>query len=113
MKNHIKNILKSLNLNFRILLLPSYDLSLTSSITYDFEVFSIGQKIWLEVSSLSNCLNYQSYNLNIKYLKDKKKKYCHILNGSSLSIPRILAAIIEQNQKDNYIKIPKVLLPFF
>ncbi|MDH3004643.1 MAG: serine--tRNA ligase, partial [Candidatus Shikimatogenerans sp. JK-2022] len=88
MLNHIKNLLKSLNLIFRIKLLPSHELSNTSSITYDFEVYSVGQKIWLEVSSLSNCLEYQSNNLNIKYKLNNRTYYCHTLNGSSLSIPR-------------------------
>ncbi|MDH3005085.1 MAG: serine--tRNA ligase, partial [Candidatus Shikimatogenerans sp. JK-2022] len=114
MLNHIKNLLKSLKLIFRILLLPSYDISFTSSITYDFEVYSVGQKIWLEVSSLSNCLDYQSYNLNIKYKNyNNKIKYCHTLNGSSLSIPRILATIIELYQKKTKIEIPSILLPFY
>ncbi|MDH3004303.1 MAG: serine--tRNA ligase [Candidatus Shikimatogenerans sp. JK-2022] len=112
MLNHIKNLLKSLKLIFRIILLPGYDINFTSSITYDFEVYSVGQKIWLEVSSLSNCLNYQSYNLNIKYFNNNSIKYCHTLNGSSLSIPRILAAIIELYQYKNIIKIPNILLPY-
>ncbi|WGH25447.1 MAG: serine--tRNA ligase [Candidatus Shikimatogenerans bostrichidophilus] len=113
MLNHIKNLLKSLKLTFRILLLPSHDLSFTSSITYDFEVYSVGQKMWLEVSSLSNCLDYQSNNLNIKYKNNNKIRNCHTLNGSSLSIPRILASIIELYQKETKIEIPSILLPFY
>ncbi|MDH3004871.1 MAG: serine--tRNA ligase [Candidatus Shikimatogenerans sp. JK-2022] len=113
MLKHIKKLLKSLNLIFRIKLLSSKKISNTSSITYDFEVFSVGQKIWLEVSSLSNCLNYQSNNLNIKYKKKNKIYFCHTLNGSSLSIPRILACIIEYYQKKNKIEIPNILLPFY
>ncbi|WGH26703.1 MAG: hypothetical protein NHG02_00570 [Candidatus Shikimatogenerans bostrichidophilus] len=112
MLKHIKNILKSLNLIFRIKLLHFNNINITSSITYDFEIYSVGQKRWLEISSLSNCLEYQSYNLNIFFKKKKKKELCHILNGSCLSIPRLLIAILEMNYFNNKINIPKVLLPF-
>ncbi|WGH24709.1 MAG: serine--tRNA ligase [Candidatus Shikimatogenerans bostrichidophilus] len=113
MLNHIKNLLKSLGLIFRIKILSSKDLPNTSSITYDFEVFSVGQKIWLEVSSLSNCLEYQSNNLNIKYRYNNKIEYCHTLNGSSLSLPRVLVAIIEYYQFEKKIRIPKVLEEYY
>ncbi|WGH25536.1 MAG: serine--tRNA ligase [Candidatus Shikimatogenerans bostrichidophilus] len=113
MFNHIKKILKLLNLKFRIILLPAKDIGFTSSITYDFEVYSVGQKKWLEVSSLSNCLNYQSNNLNIKYKNKNNIYFCHTLNGSCLSLPRILLSIIELNQKKNTIEIPKILLQFY
>ncbi|WGH26171.1 MAG: serine--tRNA ligase [Candidatus Shikimatogenerans bostrichidophilus] len=113
MLNHIKMVLKSLNLYFRILLLSCNKLGFTSSITYDFEVYSFGQKKWLEVSSLSNCLNFQSNNLNIFYKKKDKKILCHTLNGSCISIPRLLITILEMYQKKNKIKIPKVLNKFF
>ncbi|WGH28218.1 MAG: serine--tRNA ligase [Candidatus Shikimatogenerans bostrichidophilus] len=117
MLEHIKKVLISLNLYFRIKLLPCYKMCLTSSITYDFEVYSFGQKKWLEVSSLSNCLDYQSNNLKIFYKKKNKKKKCHTLNGSCISIPRLLIAILEMYQinKNNkiFIKIPKVLKNFF
>ncbi|WGH25075.1 MAG: serine--tRNA ligase [Candidatus Shikimatogenerans bostrichidophilus] len=113
MLKHIKNLLQSLKLIFRILLLPPHDITLTSSITYDFEVYSIGQKRWLEVSSLSNCLDYQSYNLNIRYKKNNKINYCHTLNGSSLSIPRMIATIVEFYQNNNKIEIPRILLPYY
>ncbi|WGH24892.1 MAG: serine--tRNA ligase [Candidatus Shikimatogenerans bostrichidophilus] len=112
MLNHIKNLLKSLGLLFRIKILYSKDLPNTSSITYDFEVFLLGQKIWLEVSSLSNCLDYQSNNLNIKYRYNNKLYFCHTLNASSLSLPRVLAAIIEYYQYNKIIKIPKILIPY-
>ncbi|WGH27196.1 MAG: serine--tRNA ligase [Candidatus Shikimatogenerans bostrichidophilus] len=113
MLKHIKNVLKSLKLKFRIKLLPCFKIGFTSSITYDFEVYSLGQKQWLEVSSLSNCLDYQSNNLNIFYKDNNIKKKCHTLNGSCIAIPRLLISIIEMYQSKNNIKIPKVLKKFF
>ncbi|WP_185878045.1 serine--tRNA ligase [Blattabacterium cuenoti] len=114
MITHVKQILKSLELPFRIIQLKASDLAYSSSITYDFEVYSIAQKKWLEVSSISNCNDFQSRRLNIKY---KKKftgeiEYCHTLNGSSLALPRILISILENNQTDHKINIPKVLIPY-
>ncbi|WGH25813.1 MAG: serine--tRNA ligase [Candidatus Shikimatogenerans bostrichidophilus] len=115
MLNHIKKLLKSLDVYFRIILLPCNDISNTSSITYDFEIYCFGLKRWIEVSSLSNCTDYQSNNLNIRFIKKNKKYFCHTLNGSSLSIPRVLASIIElyQCKKKNRIVIPNILLPFY
>ncbi|WOX79187.1 serine--tRNA ligase [Candidatus Shikimatogenerans bostrichidophilus] len=113
MLEHIKYVLKTLKLYFRIILLSCNNIGLTSSITYDFEVYSFGQKKWIEVSSLSNCLDYQSNNLNIYYLNKNNKELCHTLNGSCISIPRLLLTIIEMYQTKNKIKIPKVLIPFY
>lgn len=113
MVNHIKSLLRSLNLPFRIIRLCGKDLGLTSALTYDFEVYSPGQKKWLEVSSVSNCTNFQSNRLKLRYRTfDGKIKLCHTLNGSSLAIPRIISAILENNQSKNYIIIPKVLIKY-
>lgn len=113
MVNHIKSLLRSLNLPFRIIRLCGKDLGFTSALTYDFEVYSPGQKKWLEVSSVSNCTNFQSNRLKLRYRTfDGKIKLCHTLNGSSLAIPRIISAILENNQSKNYIIIPKVLIKY-
>ncbi|RIU86108.1 serine--tRNA ligase [Candidatus Karelsulcia muelleri] len=113
MVNHIKYLLRSLNLPFRIIRLCGKDLGFTSALTYDFEVYSPGQKKWLEVSSVSNCTNFQSNRLKLRYRTfDGKIKLCHTLNGSSLAIPRIISAILENNQYKNYIIIPKVLIKY-
>jgi len=113
MVNHIKSLLISLNLPFRIIRLCGKDLGFTSALTYDFEVYSPGQKKWLEVSSVSNCTNFQSNRLKLRYRTfDGKIKLCHTLNGSSLAIPRIISAILENNQYKNYIIIPKVLIKY-
>ncbi|WP_185868650.1 serine--tRNA ligase [Blattabacterium cuenoti] len=113
MIEHIKNILKSLYLPFRIILLNGNELGYSSSITYDFEVYSFAQKKWLEVSSVSNCTNFQSHRLNIKYKNPKGNiEYCHTLNGSSLALPRILVTLLENNQSYYHINIPKVLIPY-
>ncbi len=82
--------------------------------TYDFEVYSPGQDKWLEVSSVSNCTNFQANRMGIKFLnKYGKKSFCHTLNGSSLAIPRLFAALIENYQFSDYIQIPKVLIQYF
>ncbi|XOS86628.1 MAG: serine--tRNA ligase [Candidatus Karelsulcia muelleri] len=113
MVNHIKDLLRLLNLPFRIIRLCGKDLGFTSALTYDFEVYSPGQKKWLEVSSVSNCTNFQSNRLKLRYRTfDGKIKLCHTLNGSSLAIPRIISAILENNQYKNYIIIPKVLIKY-
>ncbi|WP_185872386.1 serine--tRNA ligase [Blattabacterium cuenoti] len=110
---HVKSILQSLDLPFRIICLNGYDLGFSSSITYDFEVYSIAQKKWLEVSSISNCKDFQSNRLNLRYKTITGNiKYCHTLNGSSLALPRIMAALLENNQTENKINIPKVLIPY-
>lgn len=113
MKEHIKEILTELKLDFRILNLCAGDLGFTSSITYDFEVFSKGQEKWLEISSVSNFKTYQSNRLNLKFKdKDGKNYTLHTLNGSSLALPRVMAGLIENNQSENGIKIPEALLPY-
>ena len=113
MKEHIKGILNELELDFRILNLCAGDLGFTSSITYDFELYSKGQKKWLEISSVSNFKTYQSNRLNLKFKnKDGKNQLLHTLNGSSLALPRVMAGLIENNQSKDGIKIPKVLVPF-
>ena len=113
MKDHIKEILTELKLDFRILNLCAGDLGFTSSITYDFEVFSKGQEKWLEISSVSNFKTYQSNRLNLKFKdKDGKNHTLHTLNGSSLALPRVMAGLIENNQSENGIIIPDVLIPY-
>ena len=113
MKEHIKQILTELKLDFRILNLCAGDLGFTSSITYDFEVFSKGQEKWLEISSVSNFKTYQSNRLNLKFKdKDGKNYTLHTLNGSSLALPRVMAGLIENNQSENGIIIPDVLVPY-
>ncbi|MGX7590307.1 serine--tRNA ligase [Candidatus Karelsulcia muelleri] len=114
MIRHVKNILSSLNIPFRIISISAKDLGFTSALTYDFEVYSPGQEKWLEVSSVSNCTNFQANRMGIKFLNKYGKKYfCHTLNGSSLAIPRLFAALIENYQFSDYIQIPKVLINYF
>ena len=107
---HIENILNELELPYRILKLCGGDLSFSSALTFDFEVFSAGQQKWLEVSSVSNFENFQSNRLKLRY-KDSngKTKLCHTLNGSALALPRVYAALIENNQTPDGIKVPKAL----
>ena len=113
MCNYVEELLKNLNLPYRKIRLCSGDLGFTSAMTYDFEVFSPGQKKWLECSSVSNFETYQSNRANIKIkLENRSKVLAHTLNGSALALPRILASIIENYQSNNKIKIPKVLIPY-
>ena len=113
MKEHIKEILGELEIDFRILNLCAGDLGFTSSKTYDFEIFSKGQKKWLEISSVSNFKSYQSNRLNLKFKnKEGKNELLHTLNGSSLALPRVMAGLIENNQTNDGIQIPKVLVPY-
>ena len=113
MKEHVKEILSELKIDFRILNLCAGDLGFTSSITYDFEIFSKGQKKWLEISSLSNFKSYQSNRLNLKFKnKEGKNELLHTLNGSSLALPRVIAGLIENNQTNEGIQIPKALVPY-
>ena len=110
MVEHVKSILSDLELPFRILRLCGGDLGFTSALTYDFEVYSKAQKKWLEVSSVSNFESYQSNRLKVRIdYGDKTKKMAHTLNGSALALPRIVAALIENNQTDKGITIPKAL----
>ena len=113
MKEHVKEILGELEIDFRILNLCAGDLGFTSSITYDFEIFSKGQKKWLEISSVSNFKSYQSNRLNLKFKnKEGKNELLHTLNGSSLALPRVIAGLIENNQTNEGIQVPKVLVPY-
>jgi len=113
MKEHVKEILSDLEIDFRILNLCAGDLGFTSSITYDFEIFSKGQKKWLEISSVSNFKSYQSNRLNLKFKnKEGKNELLHTLNGSSLALPRVMAGLIENNQTNEGVQIPKALVPY-
>jgi seryl-tRNA synthetase len=112
MLEHVKGLLIKLELPFRILRLCGGDMSFTSALTFDFEVFSAAQERWLEVSSVSNFETYQANRLKLRYKVDGKTKLLHTLNGSALALPRILAAILENNQTPDGIKVPKVLQAF-
>jgi len=110
---HVENLVTKLELPYRILRLCGGDMSFTSSITFDFEVFSAAQKRWLEVSSVSNFESYQANRLKCRYrTADKKTQLCHTLNGSALALPRIVAALLENNQTPEGIRIPKALQPY-
>ncbi len=110
MLDHVENLLIKLELPYRILRLCGGDMSFTSAICYDFEVYSEAQKRWLEVSSVSNFDTYQANRLKCRYRKDDKHtELCHTLNGSALALPRIVAALLENNQTEDGIHIPLVL----
>lgn len=109
---HVEDIVKELGLPYRILRLCGGDMSFTSALTYDFEVYSAAQERWLEVSSVSNFESFQANRLKLRYRDGKNRALCHTLNGSSLALPRILAALLENNQTEDGIKIPKVLVPY-
>lgn len=110
MKDHVQNLLEKLELPWHILRLCGGDMSFTSAITFDFEVYSAAQKRWLEVSSVSNFESYQANRLKCRYrTDDKKTALCHTLNGSALALPRIMAALLENNQTPDGIKVPKAL----
>jgi seryl-tRNA synthetase len=113
MVEQIKQLLNQLNLPYRIVRLCGGDLGFTSAMTYDFEVYSAAQEKWLEVSSVSNFEAFQANRLKCRY-KDKngKTNLVHTLNGSALALPRIMAAILENNQTENGINVPEVLVPF-
>ncbi|MEA3452589.1 MAG: serine--tRNA ligase [Bacteroidota bacterium] len=114
MVDYVEKLIKSLNLPYRIVKLCGGDLSFTSALTFDFEVFSAGQDKWLEVSSVSNFEAFQSSRLKLRYKAkgDKKTQLVHTLNGSALALPRILAALLENNQTEKGIKIPEILIPY-
>ena len=112
MVEHVKNILIELELPFRILRLCGGDLGFTSSLTYDFEVYSAAQKKWLEVSSVSNFETFQSNRLKLRIDNNGTKTLAHTLNGSSLALPRIVACILENFQDESSIKIPKALINY-
>ncbi len=110
MLSHVKELLEALELPYRVLRLCGGDMGFTAAMTYDLEVYSAAQKRWLEVSSVSNFETFQSNRLQLRYQdKDRKKHLAHTLNGSALALPRIVAAILENNQTSEGIKIPKVL----
>ena len=111
---HVEGLLKKLELPYRILLLCGGDQSFTSSICYDFEVYSEAQGRWLEVSSVSNFDTYQANRLKCRYRNSETKKteLCHTLNGSALALPRIVAAILENNQTEEGIRVPAALVPY-
>jgi len=114
MANHIESLILKLELPYRIMKLCGGDLSFTSAMTYDFEVYASAQKKWLEVSSVSNFESYQANRLKLRYKDkgDKKTKLAHTLNGSALALPRIVAALLENNQTPQGIKIPEILYPY-
>lgn len=113
MVNYVQTLVDKLELPWRILRLCGGDLSFTSALTFDFEVFSAAQKRWLEVSSVSNFESYQANRLKCRFKsEDKKTQLCHTLNGSALALPRIVAALLENNQTPEGIRIPKALVPY-
>lgn len=113
MLDHVENLLIKLELPYRILRLCGGDISFTAAICYDFEVYSEAQKRWLEVSSVSNFDTYQANRLKCRYRDNNKKiQLCHTLNGSALALPRIVAALLENNQTPDGIRIPKALVPY-
>jgi seryl-tRNA synthetase len=113
MIEHVKGLLEKLELPYRILKLCGGDLGFTAAITYDFEVYSIAQERWLEVSSVSNFETYQANRLKLRFKNEEgKTQLAHTLNGSALALPRIVAALLENNQTENGIEIPKVLIPY-
>ena len=110
---HVESIVASLGLPYRILRLCGGDMSFTSALTYDFEVYSEAQQRWLEVSSVSNFESFQANRLKLRYRDDNRKtQLCHTLNGSSLALPRIVAALLENNQTEEGIRIPDALIPY-
>lgn len=111
---HVEGLVKKLGLPYRILRLCGGDMSFTSALTYDFEVYSSAQQRWLEVSSVSNFESFQANRLKLRFKDEVEKKtaLAHTLNGSALALPRIVAALLENNQTEKGIKLPQVLVPF-
>jgi len=110
---HVASLLEALELPYRILQLCGGDLGFTSALTFDFEVYSAAQGRWLEVSSVSNFETFQSNRMKIRFKdEDKKTRLCHTLNGSAMALPRIIAALLENNQTPDGIVIPEVLRPY-
>jgi len=111
---HVEGLVQKLGLPYRILRLCGGDMSFTSALTYDFEVYSAAQEKWLEVSSVSNFESFQANRLKLRYRDEQTKKpaIAHTLNGSALALPRIVAALLENNQTADGIKVPEVLVPF-
>lgn len=114
MVEHIEQLLQTLQLPFRVLRLCGGDMGFASAITYDFEVWSAAQQRWLEVSSVTNFENFQTNRMKCRFKNETgKTQLCHTLNGSALALPRIVAAILENNQREDGIHLPAVLLPYF
>ena len=113
MKDHVAGLLRELKLPFRILRLCGGDMSFASALTYDFEVFSAAQEKWLEVSSVSNFETFQSHRMKLRFRDaDGKNRLAHTLNGSALALPRIVAALLENNQDGSGVTLPPVLVPY-
>ncbi|MCF8352624.1 MAG: serine--tRNA ligase, partial [Bacteroidales bacterium] len=113
MRKHVSSLLRDLELPFRILKLCGGDLGFTSAMTYDFEVYSAVQKKWLEVSSVSNFENFQTNRMKLRFKDENgKNRLAHTLNGSALALPRIVAALLENNQTEKGIRIPKALIDY-
>ncbi|MBD3638257.1 MAG: serine--tRNA ligase [Crocinitomicaceae bacterium] len=113
MVDYVKSLVEKLELPYRILRLCGGDLGFTSALTYDFEVFSAAQEKWLEVSSVSNFETFQANRLKLRFKdENKKSQLAHTLNGSALALPRIMAALLENNQTADGIKVPEVLVPY-
>ena len=112
MSQHVQSLLQKLELPYRVLRLCGGDMSFTSALTYDMEVWSAAQERWLEVSSVSNFETYQANRLKLRTKTEGKTQLLHTLNGSALALPRILASILENNQTPDGIRMPKVLLPY-
>lgn len=113
MVEHVKSLMKKLELPYRVLRLCGGDLGFAAAITYDFEVYSAAQERWLEVSSVSNFEDYQSNRLKCRYrAEEKKTELVHTLNGSAMALPRIMAAVLENNQVEDGIKIPQAIQPY-
>src|SRR4051812_34401974 len=114
MIDHVESLLISLELPYRILRLCGGDMGFSQSITYDFEVFSAAQQKWLEVSSVSNFETFQANRMKIRFKDENNKtQLVHTLNGSSLALPRIMAALLENNQSETGVNLPKVLHNYF
>jgi seryl-tRNA synthetase len=114
MVQHVAGLLDALELPYRILRLCGGDMGFTSALTYDFEVWSAAQQRWLEVSSVSNFETYQANRLKLRYRRtlDRKTQLAHTLNGSALALPRVVAALLENHQDENGIRIPSALVPY-
>ena len=113
MVHYVQTLVEKLELPWRILRLCGGDMSFTSALTFDFEVYSTAQERWLEVSSVSNFESYQANRLKCRFKgADKKTQLCHTLNGSAMALPRIVAALLENNQTPEGIRIPKALISY-
>ena len=112
MLEHVEQVLKKLELPYRILRLCGGDLGFTSALTFDFEVYSAAQERWLEVSSVSNFETFQAKRLKLRYRTEKGTRLAHTLNGSALALARIVAALLENNQTPEGIVIPEILRPY-